>query len=258
MLRKQNACCYLWIGIIFAGIALWAIPSWADPQGDDLVMKSFNYMRGKASISTVDMTIHRSDWERVVTIQAWTRGEKESLFRITAPPKDKDNGTLKKGREMWTFNPKVNRTIKLPPSMMSQSWMGSDFSNNDLAKSDSLVYDYDHTITGEEIVDGHTIYSITSMPKPDAPVIWGMLKLKIRDDYIMLEEAFFDEDLELVKAMQTFDIQPVEGKLYPRAWKMRDADEPDRYTLLEYRHLEFLEHLPDRLFTLSALKTRRR
>jgi outer membrane lipoprotein-sorting protein len=90
-----------------------------DPRA--LVQASFDYYRGKASFATVDMTVHRPDWKRVVTIKAWTKGQEESLFRIIAPPKDRDNGTLKKGREMWIFNPKVNRVIKLPPSMMSQS-----------------------------------------------------------------------------------------------------------------------------------------
>ncbi|OEU53393.1 MAG: hypothetical protein BA872_04040 [Desulfobacterales bacterium C00003060] len=89
-------------------------------------------------------------WERVMTINAWTKGQKDSLFFIIAPPKDDGNGTLKKGREMWMYNPKVNRVIKLPPSMMSQAWMGSDFSNNDLSKSDSLINDYSHTIVGTE------------------------------------------------------------------------------------------------------------
>ncbi len=115
-----------------------------------LVEASFNYMRGNASVSTVDMTIHRPGWERVVTINAWTKGQKDSLFYIIAPPKDNGNGTLKKGREMWMYNPKVNRVIKLPPSMMSQAWMGSDFSNNDLAKSDSMINEYTHTIEGTE------------------------------------------------------------------------------------------------------------
>jgi outer membrane lipoprotein-sorting protein len=95
-----------------------------------LVEESFNYLRGKTSISTVSMTIHRKDWERVMTIRAWTKGEDESIFWIASPPKDYGNGTLKKGEQMWIYNPKVNRVIKIPPSMMSQAWMGSDFSNN--------------------------------------------------------------------------------------------------------------------------------
>ena len=132
-----------------------------------LVEDSFNYMRGKASVSTVIMTIHRPDWERAMTIKAWTRGQKYSLFYIDAPPKDHGNGTLKKAREMWMYNPRVNRVIKVPPSMMSQSWMGSDFSNNDLAKSDSLLTDYTHAIIGTETHEDKKVYLIKSKPKPD-------------------------------------------------------------------------------------------
>ena len=125
-----------------------------------LVEDSFNYMRGKSSVATVVMTVHRPDWERKMTIKAWTRGRKDSLFYIDSPPKDHGNGTLKKGREMWMYNPKINRVIKVPPSMMSQSWMGSDFSNNDLAKSDSLLTDYTHSIIGTESHNGKKVYSI--------------------------------------------------------------------------------------------------
>ena len=215
-------------------------------------------MRGKASVALVHMTIHRPDWERTVTIKAWTRGEKESLFTILAPAKDEGNGTLKKGREMWMFNPKVNRVIKLPPSMMSQSWMGSDFSNNDLAKSDSIIHDYTHTITGSEVLDGTTVYQITSMPNPDAPVVWGMQKLTIREDGIYLREEFYDEEQQLVKALSFSDLQQMGEKLYPRIMKMEKADKPDEYTLVTYEELAFKDHLPDSLFTLSSLKTSRR
>ena len=172
-----------------------------------IVSDGFDYWRGKASISTVEMQIHREDWERSMTIRAWTRGQKDSLFYITAPPKDYGNGTLKKGREMWIYNPKVNRVIKVPPSMMSQSWMGSDFSNNDLAKSDSLLLDYTHSIIGTETHEGKTVYVIKSIPKPNAPVVWGMQRLKIREDQIWLSEEFFDEDLQPVKIMTAMEIQ---------------------------------------------------
>jgi outer membrane lipoprotein-sorting protein len=224
----------------------------------NLVVDSFNYMRGKASIATVEMVIHRPDWERRMTIKAWTKGERESLFFITAPPKDNGNGTLKKGREMWIFNPKVNRVIKLPPSMMSQAWMGSDFSNNDLAKSDSLIYDYRHRLIETESVAGKKIYHIESLPKPDAPVVWGMLKLKIREDLILLSETFYDEDLKPVKVMTTLEINLLGGKLYPKVWKMQKADTKNEYTLLNYKALSFKSSLPDRLFSVSNLKNPRR
>ena len=223
-----------------------------------LVEDSFKYMRGKASIATVIMTIHRPDWERKMTIKAWTRGKKDSLFYIESPPKDHGNGTLKKSREMWMYNPKINRVIKVPPSMMSQSWMGSDFSNNDLAKSDSFVNDYTHSIVGSEIHQGQKVYVIKSMPKPDAPVIWGMQMLKIRQDLIWLSQEFFDEDLVAVKVMKTLEIQMIGGKLYPRVWRMRKVDTQDRYTELTYKSLAFKSDLPDSLFTRASLRKARR
>ncbi len=227
-------------------------------DAQSLVEDSFNYMRDKSSVSEVDMTVHRPDWQRQMTIKAWTRGRKDSLFYIEAPSKDRGNGTLKKGREMWMYNPKINRVIKVPPSMMSQSWMGSDFSNNDLAKSDSLLTDYTHTITGTETHGGLTVYLIKSVPKPEAPVVWGMQKLKIREDLIWLSQEFYDEDLEPVKIMTTLEIQMLGGKLYPKIWRMRKAEEDDKYTELNYKSLAFKSALPDNLFTLTSLRKARR
>ena len=227
-------------------------------DADQIVSDGFDYWRGKASVAIVQMLIHREDWQRAMTIKAWTRGQKESLFYITAPPKDYGNGTLKKGREMWLFNPKVNRVIKVPPSMMSQSWMGSDFSNNDLAKSDSLLVDYEHSITGIETHEGKKVYIIKSIPKPNAPVVWGMQRLKIREDQIWLSEEFFDEDLKPVKIMTAMEIQMLGGKLFPKVWRMREVDEQNRYTQLSYESLEFKISLPDQLFTLSNLKQLKR
>jgi outer membrane lipoprotein-sorting protein len=223
-----------------------------------VVEDSFNYMRGKTSVCTVDMTIHRPDWERTVTIKAWTKGQNDSIFRIIAPPKDHGNGTLKKKREMWMYNPKVNRVIKIPPSMMSQAWMGSDFSNDDLSKTESLIKDYSHTIIGTETHEGKRVYLIKSTPKPGAPVVWGMQRLKIREDHIFLAQEFYDEDFKLVKALTTLQIQMLGGKLFPRVWKMQKADVKDEYTMLEYKELTFDQNLPDRLFTLSSLKIPRR
>ena len=232
-----------------------------DANGQDaqaVVEASVDYYRGKASIALVDMIIHRPHWERTVTIKAWTKGQKDSIFTIIAPPRDNGNGTLKRGREMWMYNPKVNRVIKLPPSMMSQAWMGSDFSNNDLAKSDSILEDYAHTIVGIETHDGKKVHVIESVPKPEAPVVWGMQRLKIREDHILLSQEFYDEDLELVKAMTGRQIQMLGGKLFPKVWKMQRADVKDEYTLLEYKELTFKKDLPDSLFTLSALRNPRR
>ena len=215
---------------------------------------SFQYLRGQASVAVASMTIHREDWERTQTLKVWTRGEKESLFTIIAPAKDRGNGTLKSDRNMWIFNPKVNRTIKLPPSMMSQAWMGSDFSNNDLAKSDTLIEDYSHRLIAFEEHEGKRVYVIESLPLPEAPVIWGKQMMKIREDLIMLEESFYDEDGELVKKLIFNDFRMVDDKLYPFILTMRPVDEPENYTRVAYEFFQFCDSLPDSIFTRASLK----
>jgi len=238
-------------------LVLSSVPAFAkDPQALEVITRAWDYMRGKTSVSQVKMTVHRETWKRTSVIKAWTRGRDDSIFQITAPKKDKGNGTLKIGRDMWTYNPKINRVIKIPPSMMSQSWMGSDFSNNDLSKADSILNDYNHEIEATIRENGITIYQIKSMPKPDAPVVWGMQNLKIREDGIILEQGFYDEDMEAVKIMTTSGIKKMGEKLFPTRWVMRamDADSTQDYTLLEYESLKFDVPLSDNRFNLNALK----
>lgn len=225
------------------------------PEADALVRAAFEHYRGDASVGTAEMTIHRPDWERTMAMEVWTEGDADSLVRITAPAKDEGNGTLKKGSDMWLFNPKVNRVIKLPPSMMSQSWMGSDFSNNDLAKTDSLVHDYDHEIVSTDSRDGHTVYRVRSTPKPGAPVVWGALELEIRDDHVLLAERFYDEDDALVKELTTSDIGELGGRVLPATLRMQKAETPGEWTELHYRELSFRDALPARVFTLTNLRT---
>lgn len=248
----------IWIiPILFVSLLVWSASALAMTAAQ-IVTASFNYMRGKASVSTVAMTIHRPGWQREMILDAWTKGQADSLIRIQSPAKDKGNGTLKKGSEMWTYNPKINRAIKLPPSMMSQSWMGSDFSNNDLSKSDSLIHDYTHTLEETTELDGNSVYLIESTPKPDAPVVWGRQRLKIRDDFILLSQTFFDEDFVPVKTMTCHDIRHMSDRLFPTRWRMQKTDVEDEYTEIVYRHLDFKESLAPTIFTLSSLKTRRK
>lgn len=247
----------------FAAIAVLAIfiAAASDPcraaDAQTLVKDAINYLRGETSMAAVKMTIHRPDWERTMSIKAWTRGRENSVFWIAAPAKDRGNGTLKLGDEMWIYNPKINRVIKLPPSMMSQSWQGSDFSNNDLAKSDNIIDQYTHEIIDTETHQKKTVYVIRSLPKPGAPVVWGMQKLKIREDHILIRQAFFDEDHEPVKALTMEKIEMMGGRLYPVKWKMVRAEEKEKYTVLDYKSLEFGVEISERMFTVASLKNPR-
>lgn len=244
------------VGCLWSAMALCGRAGAEDAQ--EIVRQSFEYWRGKSSVAVVKMIIHRPRWERSMLIKAWTRGEADSLIRILKPAKDQGNGTLKKGREMWIYNPKINRTIKIPPSMMSQAWMGSDFSNDDLAKTDSILKDYRHELAGTETHKGKRVYLIRSLPLLEAPVVWGMQTLKVREDHIFLEEVFYDEDLQPVKRMTASEIQVLGGKPFPRRWRMQRSGAGDEYTLLIYQELAFDRPLPDRLFTLFSLKSGRR
>lgn len=230
----------------------------ADGEALVLVQKAFDYWRGLSSYSEFSMTIHRPDFERTMILRGWTKGRSDGLFYVLQPPKDMGNGSLKKGRQMWSYNPKINRAIKLPPSMMSQSWMGSDFSNDDLAKSDSILDDYDHAVVEREMVDGHQVFTVESIAKEDAPVVWGKQILRVRDDFILLSEQFYDEDMELVKEMTAEDLVEFSGRIFPKIWTMRRVDERDRFTRLEYHILEFDIDIEDRLFTLASLKSKKR
>jgi hypothetical protein len=222
-----------------------------------LVRKSFNHYRGLASYARMRMTIHRPEWERTQALEGWTRGEQDSVIVITEPARDKGNGSLKRGNQMWTFNPRVNRVIKLPPSLMGQSWMGSDFTNHDLAKTDSVVVDYSHTLEAREERDGHTVYRIKLTPRPGAPVVWGHEIILLRDDDIVLEEQFYDQDGKLVKTLHASEIQMLGGRMLPRVIMMVQAADAKKFTRMEYDVLEFRDALPDRLFSEAFLRNPR-
>lgn len=192
-----------------------------------------------------------------MSMQSWTQGEKRSLVRVTEPRKDRGNGTLMDGNKMWTFSPKVNRVIKVPSSMMGQSWMGSDFSNKDISRNSDIVDQYDHTLVNETESDGHSVFEIQSVPHEDAAVVWGKEVLKIRDDYVMLEQGFYDQDGELVKILRTLEIAEMSGRTVATRQRMEKPDEPDSWTQISVDSVEFDIDLNDTIFTLSNLRNPR-
>ena len=229
----------------------------ADPDPRDLIQKAMDHWRGSTSYAEMSMTIHRPDWERTMSMRSWTRGEKTSLVRVIEPRKDAGNGTLLKDNNMWTFAPKVNRIIKVPSSMMSQSWMGSDFSNKDISKSTDIIDQYDHTLLETREQDGHTVYVIESIPHEEAAVVWGKEVLTIRDDYVLLEQQFWDQDAVLVKTMKALEIRELGGRTVASTLRMGKVDTPDEWTELKVRDIEFDVSHPDGLFTLSNLRNPR-
>ena len=223
----------------------------------ELVRAAMDHWRGINSYSEITMTIHRPDWERSMSMRAWSEGDKLSLVRVTGPKKDAGNGTLLKDNDMWSYSPKINRIIKIPSSMMSQGWMGSDFSNKDISKSTDILDQYDHKLTAEEKVNGHTVYTIEAIPHEDAAIVWGKEVLKIRDDFVLLEEQFWDQDGELVKVMRASDIAEMGGRSVARVLRMGKLETQDEWTEMTVSAIEFDLELPAGIFTLSNLRNPR-
>ena len=227
------------------------------PNAATLIKAAIEYWRDVSSVAVFDMTIHRPDWQRTMTMKVWTRGNKESLVRVIAPPKDAGNATLLLDNDMWSFNPKVNRVIKIPSSMMGQSWMGSDFSNNDLAKADDLIDKYTHKLLATETHNGHKLYVIESTPHETAPVVWGREVVKVRDDYIVTEHAFYDQANVLVKKLVTTEIKMMGGKMVATRERMQKIDQSGEWTDIVTRDAQFGITLPANTFTLTNLRNPR-
>jgi len=227
------------------------------PDAAQLIKAAIEYWRDVTSMSEFDMHIHRPDWKRTMTMKVWTRGNKESLVRVIAPAKDAGNGTLLLDNDMWSYNPKINRVIKIPSSMMNQSWMGSDFSNNDLAKADDLIEQYHHKLLATESHDGHRLFVIESVPKETAPVVWGKEVVKVRDDYLVIEHAFYDQTNVLIKRLVAGDIRPMGGKMVAARQRMQKIDKPDEWTEIVTRTAQFGIQLPASMFSLASLRNPR-
>ena len=229
----------------------------ADINPRELIQQAMDHWRGLTSYSELSMTIHRADWERSMSMRSWTKGDKTSLVRVTEPRKDAGNGTLTKENNMWTFAPKINRIIKVPSSMMGQSWMGSDFSNKDISKSTDILDEYEHTLLEKREDGQHAVYVIESIPHEDAAVVWGKEVLFIRDDFILLEQQFWDQDGILVKTMKAREIKSLGGRTVASTIRMGKVEAPEEWTEMSVRDIQFDIANPDSLFTLSSLRNPR-
>jgi outer membrane lipoprotein-sorting protein len=244
----------------FFSLLLLVIPALGiaeERDGKAIVRDAINHWRGLSSYTEMTMVIHRPDWERSMTMSAWTKGDKQTLVRVIEPKKDRGNGTLTDDKSMWSYSPKVNRVIKVPSSMMGQSWMGSDFSNKDIAKADDIVDEYEHSILKIEEIDDVAIYDIQSIPNEDAAVVWGSELMRIREDHVVLQHSFYDQDGELVKSLKTMEIAEMGGRVIAKRQRMNKADEPDEWTEIQVNEVQYEVDLKDSLFTLSNLRNPR-
>ncbi|MBN1337700.1 MAG: outer membrane lipoprotein-sorting protein [Bacteroidales bacterium] len=220
-----------------------------------IVRKADEKNRGETSRGRMTMKIIRSGWERTVEMKMWSKSDEYFLIYITAPAADEGQAFLKRKSEMWNWLPSIERMIKIPPSMMMQSWMGSDFTNDDLVRQSSIVKDYSHSFIGEETVREKPCYKIGLTPLPEAPVVWGRIVLYItKQENVIWKSEYFDEDDSLINIENAYDIQKMGDREIPVRMEISPADEPEKKTVLIINEILFNQPIPDDFFSQQNMK----
>jgi outer membrane lipoprotein-sorting protein len=222
----------------------------------ELVRRADEKFNGEKSVtSTMIMTIVRPAWERSISFKNWSAGRENSLTLITAPARDQGQTFLKKGYEMWNWNPVINRIIKLPPSMLSQGWMGSDYTNDDILKESSAVNDYTHEFDGEELIDGRECYRIKMTAKPESGVIWGhQVRWIDKKDLLILKTELYDDEGILVRTERGSEIKMMDGRLIPSVLELLPADEKGNKTIVRIVDIKFNIPVDDTFFSQQNMK----
>ena len=242
---------------VAAGLLLLCLPGpvVAQESARDIVDRVDRLLRGNSSRGAVRMDIVTEHWARSMEMRIWSLGTEYALIRVTAPQKDAGTATLKAGNDIWNYLPRVDRTIKLPPSLMSASWMGSHFTNDDLVKESRMIEDYDIALAFEGVRDGVRVWEFTLTPKPEAPVVWGRIEEQIRKgDYMPVWARYYDERGALARTLTFSDYARMGGRLVPARMEVAPADKPDESTVLRYHELAFDVGLEPSFFSLQRLQ----
>lgn len=206
----------------------------------EIVKKADELMRSNSSYSEMTMTIEKPDWSRSMAMKIWAFEPDYALIYINSPARDKGSVTLKRKNEVWNWLPSAQRIIKIPPSMMLQPWMGSDFTNDDLVRQSSIVNDYNHSLIGEEMIDGYECYKIEMIPKPQAGVVWGKILTWIsKEKFLQVKADYYDEDGYLVKSFVGSDEKNLGGRNILTHWEMIPVDKPGNKTIMDYSKIIF-------------------
>jgi len=220
-----------------------------------IIQKSDDLQRGITNKSEMSMTIIRPKWQRTLTFKAWSKGTDYNMTYILSPAKDKGQVFLKRKNEMWNWVPNISRMIKIPPSMMSQGWMGSDYTNDDILKESSIVVDYTHKIIGEEKIDGIDCYKIELTPKVDATVVWGkVIKWISKKEFWQLKNEYYDEDFELVRTEFASKVKQFSDRKLPSHLEIIPEDKPGQKTVVEIIKSEFNINISENFFSQQNMK----
>ncbi len=242
------------IWLPFLGGLIAPLPSHAQ-TALEIIDRVDRLMRGESSIARITMDIQTENWDRSLTMSAWSLGTEHALIRIETPQKEAGTATLMADQEVWNYLPRVDRTIKVPSSMMMGSWMGSHFTNDDLVKESRLIDDYTIEIEFEGERDGAEVWEFLLLPRPEAPVVWGKIRYAVRkEDFMPTWIRYYDESDELVRTMIHSGFRLMGSRLVPAVMTMVPADKPDETTVITYHELDFDVNLDASFFSLRNLR----
>lgn len=241
--------------IVFISFGLFINTQGQSLTAIDIIKKADEKGRGTTSQGEMTMTIIRPSWTRSVTMKSWQKGTSHSMILITSPAKDKGQMFLKIKTDMWNWVPSIQKMIKIPPSMMMQSWMGSDFTNDDLVKESSIVTDYSHKLLGKEIVREQNCYKIELIPKPSAAVTWGKIVVWITiDGFNQWKTEYYDEDMNIVNVMNAYNLKKMGDRIIPTKLEIIPTDKKGNKTVLETINITFNKPIDDSFFSQQNMK----
>ncbi len=245
--RLISVCCAL--------ITMTAIQA-QDLTATEIVKKADDNRRGTSLYSEIKMTIVRPAWQREISFKSWSKGDDYALVLITAPAKDKGQAFLKRQKDLWNWQPGIGRMIKMSSSVMGQSWMGSDFTNDDLVKQSSAVNDYNHTLEKTESVRELDCYKIIMIPKEHAAVVWGKVIVWIsKADFIEVKSEFYDEDNQLINTINSYDIQQYGKRKLPSRMEVIPSNKPNQKTVMTILSNDFDKPISESFFSQQNMKS---
>lgn len=233
-----------------------AVAQPAQPSGREIVEKVESLLWANTMQGDFEMRIVTPRWERTLSLRVWMDRPRRSFIRVLAPAKESGIGSLRIGNEMWNYLPAVERTIKIPPSMMLQPWMGSDFTNDDLVKQSSAIDDYVQKVLGQETVDGQSLWKVEALPRPEAAVVWGRIVYWVRGDFIPAKQEYYSDRGELVRVMSFADVRPIGGRTIPTRWEMKPLGKPGNTTTILIKNAAYDLPLDDEIFSQRNLQKR--
>ncbi|MBN1914642.1 MAG: outer membrane lipoprotein-sorting protein [Parachlamydiales bacterium] len=224
---------------------------------ETIIDKIDKLFRSDFSHGNISMSIHTPNWERTLDLEVWTKGMEETFIVIQEPKKDRGTATLRKKNEMWNYFPKIDKVIKVPPSMMMSAWMGSDFTNDDLVREVSLLQDYKASYLDKEPVSEGFVW-ISLKPKQQTVTVWREIRLLVdKATHIPHQQIYYDEHGEKIRILFLREIKELGGKMIPTVLEMIPLHKKNHKTIVRYREMTFNKSLDPGIFSLRNLQKKR-